>query len=136
MHKMKLLFSIFFLIFLSSCASGLTVIPRSGGSPVPASYKESWGQASLSMNLPSGETLQGNLIWIPPGGGVSTTIVNSSEGSAIATGMSSGNKGMYAGTIVGNRGTTMRIELLCNTVTGHCVGAGKTSDGVLYDIQR
>ena len=136
MHTMKLLFSVFFLVFLSSCAGGLTVIPRSGGSPVSASYKESWGQTALTIKLPSGETLQGNLIWIPPGGGVSTVIVNSEKGSAVGSGISTGNKGMYAGSIIGDRGTTMRIELMCNTFTGRCVGAGQTSDGALYDIQR
>jgi hypothetical protein len=50
--------------------------------------------------------------------------------------MASGNKGMFVGSIVGDRGTTMRIELLCNAWTGKCVGAGQTSEGVVYDIQR
>lgn len=30
----------------------------------------------------------------------------------------------------------MRIELMCNTFTMRCVGAGQTSDGTRYDIQR
>jgi len=136
MRTMKLLFSALFLVFLSSCAGGITVIPRSGGYPVTASYQDSWGQSTLTMKLASGETLRGNLIWIPPGGGISTVIVNSSQGSAVGHGISSGNTGMYKGTIVGDHGTTMRIELLCNTFTQRCVGAGQTSDGVLYDIQR
>jgi len=113
----------------------MAFIPRSGGQPLKANYQDSMGQTTISVVLPSGETLQGNLIWLPSGG-VSTALVTTGQGSAVASGMSAGNKGMYAGSIVGDRGTTMRIELLCNGWTGKCVGAGQTSEGVVYDIQR
>lgn len=124
------------LVLLVGCAGGLTVIPRGGGLPASASYQDGMGQTTLAIKLPSGETLHGNLIWIPPGGSVSTAIITTDQGSALGTGISSGNKGMYVGTIIGDRGTTMRIELLCNAFTGRCVGVGQTNGGALYDIQR
>lgn len=136
MRILALLFSAVVLTFLSGCSGALTVIPRSGGQPVSASYQDGVGQTTLTMQLPNGEILRGNLIWIPPSGGVSTAVVTTNQNSAFSSGMSSGNKGMYMGTIVGDRGTVMRIELLCNAFTGRCVGAGQTSDGTLYDIQR
>lgn len=132
----QIVFSTILIAFLFGCAGGLTVIPRAGGAPLSASYQDGVGQATLSMELLSGETLRGNLIWIPPSGGVSTAVVSTNQASAFGSGLSSGNKGMYKGTIVGDRGTAMRIELLCNAFTGRCVGTGQTSDGALYDIQR
>ena len=114
----------------------MTFIPRTGGQPLKANYQDSMGQTTISVALPSGETLQGNLIWVPPGGGISTAIVTTGQKSVFASGMTSGNTGMYVGSVVGDRGTTMRIELLCNVWTAKCVGAGQTSDGVIYDIQR
>lgn len=136
MRILTLLFSTVVLTFLFGCSGGLTVIPRSGGKPVSASYQDGVGQTTLTMELPNGEILHGNLIWIPPSGGVSTAVLATNQNSAFGSGMSSGNKGMYMGTIVGDRGTVMRIELLCNAFTGRCVGAGQTNDGVIYDIQR
>lgn len=124
------------LLLLAACTGGMTVIPRAGGQPATASYQDGMGQTTVTMKLPTGETLNGNLIWIPPGGGVSTTIITTDQGSALGTGMSSGNKGMYIGTIAGDRGSTMRIELLCNAFTGRCVGVGQTNTGTLYDIQK
>jgi len=94
------------------------------------------GQTTVTIELPSGEKLHGNLVWIPPGGSVSSAIVTTDQGSALAGGISSGNTGMYVGAIIGDRGTTMRIQLLCNTFTGRCAGAGQTSEGAVYDIQR
>ena len=121
---------------LSACAGNMTFVPRSGGQPIKANYQDSMGQTTVSFVLPSGETLQGNLIWIPPGGVISTTIVSTGQRFAVASGMASGNTGMYIGSVIGDSGTAMRIELLCNTWTGKCVGAGQTSEGVIYDILR
>lgn len=114
----------------------MTLIPRAGGQPLQATYQDSMGQTTINAVLPNGEKLHGNLIWIPPGGGVSTALVTTGQGSAVASGMTSGNRGMYVGSIVGDRGTTMRIELLCNVWTGKCVGSGQTSDGIIFDVQR
>ena len=140
MNRVKTCFALLFVLLivfiLSACAGSMTFIPRTGGLPLKANYQDGMGQTTISVVLPNGETLQGNLIWIPPGGGVSTALVTNGQGSALASGMTSGNTGMYVGSIVGDRGTTMRIELLCNTWTGKCVGAGQTSEGVVYDIQR
>ena len=137
MNRVKICFALLTVFAISACASGsMTFIPRAGGQPLKANYQDDMGQTTISAVLPSGETLQGDLIWIPPGGGISTTIVTTGQGSAVTSGMASGNTGMYIGSVVGNRGTTMRIELLCNTWTGKCVGAGQTSEGVVYDIQR
>ena len=136
MRILQIVFSTTLLAFFFGCSGGLTVIPRTGGSPVSASYQDGVGQTTLTMELPSGETLRGNLIWIPPSGGVSTAVVSTNQASAFGSGLSSGNKGMYMGTIVGDRGTAMRIELLCNAFTGRCVGTGQASDGAVYDIQR
>ena len=129
-------FALFIVFILSACAGNMTFIPRAGGQALKANYEDGMGQTTINVVLPSGETLQGSLIWIPPGGSISTALVTTGQGSAVASGMASGNKGMYVGSVVGDRGTTMRIELLCNAFTGKCVGAGQTSDGVIYDIQR
>ena len=136
MNRVKACFALIIVFILSACAGATTFIPRTGGQPLKASHQDGMGQTTINVLLPSGETLQGSLIWIPPGGGISTALVTTGQGSALASGMASGNKGMYVGSVVGDRGTTMRIELLCNVWTGKCVGAGQTSDGVIYDIQR
>jgi hypothetical protein len=128
----------FLFVFMAACTTtgGMTVIPRAGGQPATASYQAGMGQLTVTIKLPTGETLNGDLIWIPPGGGTSTAIITTGQGAALGTGMSSGNTGMYIGTIAGDRGTTMRIELLCNVHTGRCVGGGQASNGTLYDIQK
>ena len=136
MNRVKICFVLLIVFILSSCAGSMTFIPRTGGQLLKANYQDGMGQTTISVVLPSGETLQGSLIWIPPGGGISTAFVTTDQGSAVASGMASGNTGMYVGSVVGDRGTTMRIELLCNAWTGKCVGAGQTSEGVVYDIQR
>ena len=136
MNKVKICFALLIVFILSACAGSMTFIPRTGGQLLKANYQDGMGQTTISVVLPSGETLQGSLIWIPPGGGISTAFVTTDQGSAVASGMASGNTGMYVGSVIGDRGTTMRIELLCNAWTGKCVGAGQTSEGVVYDIQR
>jgi hypothetical protein len=136
MKRVKINFVLFIAFIFSACTGHMTFIPRTGGQALKATYQDGMGQTTINIVLPSGETLQGSLIWIPPGGGISTAIVTTGQGSAVASGMASGNTGMYVGSVVGDRGTNMRIELLCNTWTGKCVGAGQTSDGVIYDIQR
>ena len=127
------------LVFnLISCASGnLTVIQRSGGNILKSEYSDSMGETEVTVTMPDKEILKGTLIWIPPNSNLGTVLVaNNAGGQAFGTGISSGNKGMYIGTIVGNNGTTMRIELLCNTWTGKCVGSGQSNMGEIYDIQR
>lgn len=136
MNKVKICFALLIVFIFSACAGSMTFIPRTGGQLLKANYQDGMGQTTISVVLPSGETLQGSLIWIPPGGGISTAFVTTGQGSAVASGMASGNTGMYVGSVIGDRGTTMRIELLCNAWTGKCVGAGQTSEGVIYDIQR
>lgn len=84
----------------------------------------------------SGEVLKGRLTWIPPGGAISLTLITVNNVSGTATGMSTGNKGIYIGTLVGNKGTTMRVELLCNVFTRKCVGLGQSNSGEVFDIQR
>lgn len=121
---------------LAGCAGSMTVIPRAGGLPLAASYEDAMGQTTVTLTLADGESLRGTLIWIPPGSSVSSAVVTTGQSVAFGGGITSGNKGMYVGAIVGNRGTTMRIELVCNTFTGRCVGAGQSSAGAIYDIQR
>lgn len=130
------LYILFLLFTISGCSGAMTLIPRSGGQPINANYGDSMGNTKITFQLPSGETLQGKLIWIPPGGTISTALISTNQGVVTGTGMSTGNKGMYIGAIAGDRGTTMRIELLCNAFTGGCAGVGQTSDGTLYDIIR
>jgi hypothetical protein len=136
--KNKYLFSGLLILFiLSACAAGtMTFIPRSGGQALKATYENSMGRKTIDIVLPSGETFHGNLTWIPPGGRISTATVLIGQTSAVASGMSSGDTGIYLGSIVGDRDTTMRIELLCNVWTGRCVGAGQTNEGFIYDIQQ
>lgn len=134
--NLKIIFILAAVLIFSGCAGKMTLIPRSGGKALSADYQDGMGQTTVSVVLPSGEKLQGDLTWIPPGGNISTSILSTGRGSATVSGMSSGNKGMYVGSLAGDQGTTMRVELLCNAWTGKCVGAGRTSDGVVYDIQR
>lgn len=132
----KRLSLMFFLLTLSGCSGAMTLIPRSGGQPIQADYNDGMGNTVVTTQLPGGETLKGKLIWIPPGGTISTALLSTNQGAGYATGMTTGNKGMYIGAIAGDRGTTMRIELLCNAFTGGCAGVGQTDDGALYDIVR
>jgi len=137
MKNRNLFLGLLIMFILSACAAGtMTFIPRSGGQALKANYENSRGRKTINIVLPGGETFQGNLIWIPPGGHISTTIVSTGQTSAVASGMSSGDTGIYLGSIVGDRGTTMRIELLCNVWTARCVGAGQTNEGFIYDIQQ
>ena len=124
------------LFTLSGCSGAMTFIPRSGGQPIQADYSDGMGNTVVTTRLPGGETLKGKLIWIPPGGTISTALLTTNQGAGNATGITTGNKGMYIGAIAGDRGTTMRIELLCNAFAGGCSGVGQTSDGALYDIIR
>jgi hypothetical protein len=123
-------------LILSACTGAMSFIPRSGGSVLTATYEDGTGQTMVTIPLPSGEVLKGTLIWIPPGGSISTAFATTDQDSVSATGVTTGNTGMYIGSIAGNQGTTMRIELLCNTWTMKCVGSGKASSGDIYDIQR
>lgn len=82
----------------------------------------------------SGEVLNGKLIWLPPSSGISTTLITAGNTSATATSVSMGKKvGMYTGALVGNKGATMRVELLCNAWTGKCFGS---NSGELFDITK
>lgn len=133
---MKRVLPVFVLVVsLLGCLGELTVIQRSNGTVLPTSYKSGIGEVVLTITMTSGEVLKGRLTWIPPGGGVSTVLLTGDYGYGVGTGVSSGNKGMYIGTLVGDRGTTMRIELLCNAFTGKCVGLGKTNSGEIFDTQ-
>lgn len=136
MSRGRMLVALLTILSVSACTGNMILIPRTGGQPLNADYHDGTGQTTISVVLPSGETLRGTLVWIPPGGGISTALVTTGQGTAVAGGMASGNKGMFVGSVAGDRGTTMRIELLCNAFTLKCVGAGQTSAGVVYDIQR
>ena len=125
-----------FLVFMGCAGGGLTVIQRSGGLVLPATYEDGFGETQVTVTMDSGEVLKGRLTWIPPGGGISSTLITVNNVSGTATGMSTGNKGMYIGTLVGNKGTTMRVELLCNAFTGKCVGLGQSNSGEVFAIQR
>jgi len=126
----------FLLFTLSGCSGTMTFIPRSGGQPIQADYSDGMGNTVVTTRLLGGETLKGKLIWIPPGGTISTTLLSTNQDAVSATGMTTGNKGMYIGAIAGDRGTTMHIELQCNAFAGGCAGVGQTNDGTLYDIIR
>lgn len=132
---MQKLFVILLLLMTTSCGGKLTVIPNTGGLPVEASYSDGFGKTSIRIKLPSDEVLKGDLIWIPPGGQISSAFITG-QNPLSGVAVSSGNKGMLVGTIYGDRGTVMKIWLLCNAFTGHCVGTGQTNDGVVYNIQK
>ncbi len=64
------------------------------------------GETEVIVTMPDNEVLKGRLTWIPPGGSVGTVLLTDNTGSLVlGSGMTSGNKGMYIGTIVGDRGT-------------------------------
>jgi hypothetical protein len=133
---MRVAFVAVFLVLVGCAGGGLTVVQRSGGLVLPATYDDGFGETQVTVTMDSGEVLKGRLTWIPPGGGISSTLITVNNVSGTATGMSTGNKGMYIGTLVGNKGTTMRVELLCNAFTGKCVGLGQSNSGEIFDIQR
>lgn len=138
---MKLIMiKIIFVVLTASimaCAGvrNLTVINRSEGVVLNAFYEPGWGETQVTVTMTNSEILKGRLTWIPPNGGISTTLMTANNVSGTATGMSIDNKGMYIGTLVGNKGTTMRVELLCNAFAGTCVGIGQSNLGNVYDIQ-
>ncbi|MET0000062.1 MAG: hypothetical protein ABW125_11745 [Candidatus Thiodiazotropha lotti] len=135
-EKLNVAMFLLMVSLLSGCGGTLTVISMGEGKVLPATYVDSIGETAITINLPDGEILEGDLIWIPPGGTMTTGTVMTPNGTALTSGMSSGNKGMYLGTIIGNKGTVMDIEMLCNAFTGSCVGQGKTNSGAMYRIQR
>lgn len=133
---MRVAFIAVLLVFMVGCAGDLTVVQRSGGLVLPATYDDGFGETQVTVTMNSGEVLRGRLTWIPPGGRISSTLVTVNNVSGTATRMSTGDKGMYIGILVGNKGTTMRVELLCNAFTGKCVGLGQSNSGEIFDIQR
>ena len=123
------------LLFCGCATRKLIVIPRGPGNVAQGYYEDGFGASDVEITLSSGEILKGRLIWIPPKTVKGAGIVMIGSKPIVGTGISSGNTGMLSGTIVGNRGMKMRIQLLCNTMTGRCVGVGVASDGTEYDIQ-
>lgn len=129
--------TIVFLFFFVGCApTKLTLIPRGEGTPIDGNIDAGVGYADVKIGLPSGEMFQGRLIWLTPQSVMNSGIVTTGSQSFAMMGLSQNNTAMYMGTITGNKGTKMRIQLYCNASTLRCIGTGITNDSVEYDIQR
>ena len=134
---MRVSFILVLLVLIIGCAGGvLTVTQKSGGTVLPATYEDGIGRMLVTVNMANGEVLKGRLTWTPPGGKVSTTLITVNNTPEMATGKLPGNKGMYIGDLAGNKGTTMKVELLCDPLTGQCVGLGQSNSGEVFDIHR
>lgn len=93
---MRLALVALFLVLVGCAGGSLTVIQRSGGLVLPATYDDGFGETHVAVTMNSGEVLKGRLTWIPPGGAISLTLITVNNVSGTATGMSTGNKGIVS----------------------------------------
>lgn len=129
-------FALPIVFLLSGCAGSLVIVPRAGGAPVPASWKTGFSDLKVTATMPDGEIMNGKLTWLPPAGVVGAGFYSFGGNYGNSAAVASGTQGRYMGSLIGDKGTNMRIEIIANAFTGKGVGIGKTSDGRLFDIQK
>ena len=128
----------FFLIavlFLCSCSKDLILTSVRNGMSIQGVCESGMGKSRVKFEMPSGNIFDGYLIWIPPGSTISTGLINTNRGLITTTGMSSGNTGMLKGAVIGSKGGSMAMELICNAFTGNCVGSGILNGTEEYNAQ-
>ncbi len=133
MHK--ILFAIAIVLFCFGCAtSKLTLIPSDKNDPIEGSVERSFGEATVTLPMPSGEHITGTMIWIKPGQGPTVGVATVGGKTAAAIGGDAGGNAMYIGTLIGDKGTKLRIDLLCNAFTIKCTGTAVANDGRTYSV--
>lgn len=128
---------VIFFILLScfACAtSKLILIPPDEKEPIEGLVKRSVGEANVTLIMPTGENVKGTLIWIKPGQGPIVGVANIDGTTATAMAGNVGGNAMYVGTLMGDRGTKMKMELLCNAFTIKCTGVAICNDGRIYNV--
>lgn len=136
---MKTLLHIFviFFIFLSlfACAtSTLVLIPPNKDGPIEGLVQRSVGEANVKIIMPTGENITGTMIWIKPGQGPTVGLATVGGQTVTAMGGNVGGNAMYVGTLIGDKGTKMQMELLCNAFTVKCTGVAIANDGKTYNV--
>jgi hypothetical protein len=128
------LFIFFIFLFCSACTSKVILIPPDENSPIVGSVQRSVGEASVSIIMPTGENLEGTLIWVEQGKGPVVGIANIDGKTATVMGSNVGGNAMYIGTLVGDKGTKLKMELICNSFTVKCTGVAVSNDGKTYNV--
>lgn len=127
--------TLFALLCCSACTtSSLVLIPPDNNVPIEGLVQRSVGEASVHIVMPTGENITGTLIWIKPGGGPVVGLASSAETTVTGMAGNAGGNAMYIGTLIGDKGSKMRMELLCNAFTVKCTGVASTNDGRTYNV--
>ena len=136
---MKTLLYVFVILFIFlscvACAtSRLVLIPPDKGEPIEGLVQRSVGEANVRIIMPTGENITGTIIWIAPGQGPTVGLATIGGTTVTAMGGNVGGDAMYVGTLIGDKGTKMQMELLCNAFTVKCTGVAFANDGKTYNV--
>jgi hypothetical protein len=136
MKKILYVFIIVFILlsFFACATSRLVLIPSDKAEPIEGSVQRSVGEANVKIIMPTGENITGTMIWIQPGQGPAVGLATIGGATVTAMGGNVGGNAMYVGTLVGDRGTKMKMELLCNAFTVKCTGVAIANDGKTYNV--
>jgi hypothetical protein len=105
--------SMFAVVILTNCGGGWKAVSVDQNEQISMEYNKKFGTAEVDAISSSGERFNGTLIWIPD----------------------SGYSGRYRGSLIGNKGRRLSVELECNIGTGQCVGTAKANTGQIFHIQ-
>lgn len=136
---MKTLLYVFVIVFIFlscvACAtSRLVLIPPDKDEPIEGLVQRSVGEANVKIIMPTGENITGTIIWIAPGQGPTVGLATIGGTTVTAMGGNVGGNAMYVGTLIGDKGTKMQMELLCNAFTVKCTGVAIANDGKTYNV--
>lgn len=123
------------VLFCFGCAtSKLILIPQDNNNSIEGVVERSYGEANVALTMPSGENISGTMIWIKLGQGPAVGVATV-DGKTVATmGENTGGSAMYIGTLTGNKGTKIKMDLLCNSFTIKCTGTAIANDGKSYSV--
>jgi len=128
------LFIFFIFLFCSACTIKVILIPPDENSPIVGSVQRSVGEASVSIIMPTGEHLEGTLIWVEQGKGSVVGIANIDGKTATVMVSNVGGNAMYIGTLVGDKGAKLKMELICNSFTVKCTDVAVYNDVKTYNM--
>lgn len=136
---MKNICHILFILYISLCCyacttSKLILIPPDENTSFEGSVQRSVGEANVSLVMPTGENVNGTLIWIKPDQGPVVGVATIDGKTATAMGGNIGGNAMYIGTLIGDKGTKLKMELICNAFTVKCTGVAVSNDGRTYNV--
>ena len=84
--------------------------------------------------MPTGENVKGTLIWVELDKSPVVGVANIDRKTATVMGGNVGGNAMYIGTLVGDKGTKLKMELICNSFTVKCTGVAVSNDGKTYNV--